>query len=118
MNTYPTADDDLTREVWRAMMNHKGRDRRIDREELTYLIFGKVTKSKDRKVRDALSNLPVVWDQGYFVPTSHDEAEGYRNQMTSRIRAIRDRLEIVDGYLRTQREPERVEQPALLEMTP
>jgi hypothetical protein len=40
------------------------------------------------------------------------------NQMTSRIRAIRDRLDIVDGYLRTQREPVKVEQPALLEMTP
>jgi hypothetical protein len=91
------------------MLYHVGYLHRIDRDDLTRRIFGEVTDNYDRKIRDALSDLPVVWDQGYFVPTSHDEAEGYRNQMTSRIRAIRDRLDIVDGYLRAQREAYRVQ---------
>lgn len=110
---HPTTDSALTEKIWRVMQSHKGYERRIDRDRLTYLVFGKVTDNKDRKVRDALSQLPVVHDDGYFVPTSEREAEPYISAMRSRQAAIGQRLRLLDDYLREQREPERVEQMRL-----
>ena len=110
---YPQADTQLTRDVWRVMQRHKGRENRIDRDKLTLRIYGSWNKSKDRKVRDALAELPVVWDDGYFVPVTDDEAEQYRAAMRSRQAAIGKRLRILDDWLTEQREPERYEQMSL-----
>ena len=113
---YPTADDDLTVKVWQVMQSHKGYKCRIDRDRLTYLVFGKVTDNKDRKVRDALSELPVVWSDGYYIPTTEREAQDYIASMRSRQASIGQRLRIVEDYLRRQREPERVTQLELMEV--
>ena len=107
---YPQTNDDLTDQVWAVMQYHRGYMHRIDRERLTSMVLGKVTDSNDRKVRDALSELPVVWNDGYFVPTSQREAEEYRAAMQSRIKSISKRLRVLDDYLRSQNEPVRVEQ--------
>ncbi len=110
---YPTADSALTAEVWQVMRLHQGYAQRIDRQRLTFLVFGKVTDSLDRKVRDALSELPVVWKDGYFVPTSRDEARAYIAQMHSRQAAIGQRLRIIEDWLRRQGEPVKVQQMKL-----
>ena len=110
---YPQADDPLVEQVWQVMSWHVGYVHRIDRGELTKIVFGKVTKTYDRKVRDALSELPVVWNDGYFVPVNEREAEGYIAQMKSRQAAIGQRLRILQEYLTRQREPVQVEQMKL-----
>ena len=110
---YPQANSDLKDQVWAVMQFHRGYLHRIDREDLTHQVFGKVTESYDRKVRDALSELPVVWNDGYFVPVNEREAEGYIAQMKSRQAAIGQRLRILQEYLTRQREPVQVEQMKL-----
>jgi hypothetical protein len=112
---YPQADDPLIEQVWQIMQKHKGYDRRIDRDTLTFAVYHKVSKSYDRKVRDALAELPVVWKDGYFVPETAAEAEQYRASMRSRQAAIGKRLRILDEWLTGQREPERAEQMMLLD---
>ena len=112
---YPTADTNLTADVWRVMQTRKGYQNRIQRDRLTLAVFGRYNDSLDRKVRDALSNLPVVWSDGYFVPTSIDEAEDYIAGMRSRQAAIGQRLRVLDDYLRRQREPVKVQQMQLME---
>ena len=102
---YPQADDPLVEQVWEIMQRHKSYDKRIHRDTLTFAVYRKVSKSYDRKIRDALAELPVVWDDGYFVPTSYDEASGYIASMRSRQAAIGQRLRVLDDYLRAQREP-------------
>ena len=104
------SDDKLKSEIWRVMQRHKGYDRRIARETLTFAVCRKVSKSYDRQVRDALSELPIVWDDGYYIPATREEAEGYIASMKSRQAAIGQRLRVLDQYLRTISEPVRVEQ--------
>ena len=116
MTNYPQADDPLIEKVWQVMQFHTGKMHRLQRSELTKRIYGKVTKSYDRKIRDALSELPVIWDDGYFVPINEREAEGYISAMRSRQAAIGQRLRILDEYLRCNQEPVRVEQMQLLEV--
>jgi len=115
MSEYPQASNELVEQVWQAMQAHKGYKKRVDRGHLTIRIFGDISESLDRKIRDALAELPVVWDDGYFVPTSYDEASGYIASMRSRQAAIRQRLRVLDQYLRTQREPDKVEQMSWVE---
>lgn len=111
---YPQTSDQLTERVWQIMQRHKGYDRRIDRDTLTFAVYRKVSKSYDRKVRDALAELPVVWDGGYFIPVTDDEAKSYREQMKSRQAAIGKRLRVLDDWLHEQREPVKYEQVQLL----
>ena len=113
---YPQASDELVERVWAVMQFHHGYLQRIDRDVLTRRIFGKATKSYDRKIRDALSELPVVWDDGYFIPVSEGEAEGYISAMRSRQAAIGKRLHVLDAYLKRRREPVQVEQMKLMEV--
>jgi hypothetical protein len=113
---YPQADDPLVEQVWQVMSWHVGYVHRIDRGELTKIVFGKVTKTYDRKVRDALSELPVVWDDGYFVPRDQREAQGYVSAMRSRQAAIGKRLRVLDEYLTREREPVKVKQMRLVEV--
>ena len=113
MMDYPQTNAELTERIWRLMQWHEGRERRIDRADLTRRIYGRVTTSLDRKVRDALAELPVVWDGGYFIPKTDEEAEQYRAAMRSRQAAIGKRLRVLDDWLTQQREPERVEQMRL-----
>ena len=110
MNQYPQADTELKDKVWQLMQFHRGYLHRIDRNELTTRIFGKFTDTKDRKVRDALSELPVVWDDGYFIPLTREEAQGYISGMKSRQAAIQSKLHIIDDYLRHDAQPVKVEQ--------
>jgi hypothetical protein len=102
---YPQADSALVRHLWIIIKCYQGYENRINRDNLTFIVFGKNSPSLDRKIRDALAELPVVWDDGYFVPTSYDEAEGYIASMRSRQAAIGQRLRVLDDYLRAQREP-------------
>ena len=67
-------NDELTAQVWQVMQSHKGFASRIDRDRLTLAVCGRVTDNYDRKVRDALAELPVVWDDGYFIPANDAEA--------------------------------------------
>ena len=116
MNDYPQATQDTVDLVWAVMQRHIGRDRRIQRETLTFAVFRKVSQSYDRKLRDALSQLPVVWDNGYFIPTSKEEAKGYIAANRSRIRNLGKKNWIVERYLRQQAEPVQVEQMKLMEV--
>lgn len=113
---YPQTDNALTDKIWHVMQRHKGKDRRIDRDRLTYLVFGTVSDNKDRKVRDALSELPVVWNDGYYIPQTEREAQDYIASMRSRQASIGQRLRIVEDYLKAEREPERVTQLELMEV--
>ena len=113
---YPQADSALVEQVWELIRWHTGYDSRIDRKDLTFDVFGQYTESLDRKVRDALAELPVVWDDGYFVPTSYEEAEGYIAGMRSRQAAIGQRLRVLDDYLRRQQEPVQGEQMTWMEV--
>lgn len=114
MNDYPQADNELIQQVWNVMRYRAGYLHRIDRAELTRRVFGKATESNDRKIRDALSELPVVWNDGYFVPTSPREAQGYIASMKSRQAAIGKRLRVLEDYLKEENEPVKVHQPILI----
>ena len=85
-----------------------------DRDALVYRVR-RLMKTSDRQVRDAIAELPVVWDDGYFIPTSYNEASGYIASMRSRQAAIGQRLRVLDDYLRTQCEPVKVEQMSWVE---
>jgi len=110
---YPIADDHLVKRVWDIMQRHKGYKNRVDRDRLILHVFGKVSKTYDRKLRDALAQLPVIWQDGYFIPKNQREAESYRAAMQSRQAAIGGRLRELDRYLRAQ--GTEVEQLSLLE---
>ena len=112
---YPQANDELKEQVRRVMQYHVGYLHRIDRDDLTARIFGEVTDNYDRKIRDALSDLPVVHDGGYFVPLNHREADGYIAGMKSRMAAIAQKIRIIQDHLRREAEPVQVEQMQLLE---
>lgn len=116
MTDYPQATPDITEAVKAILENHKGKSNAIKRETLTFAVFRKVSKSYDRKLRDALSQLPVVWDDGYFVPTSMKEAERYLSSNRSRQVQLGKKNWIVERYLRQQAESVQVEQLELLEV--
>ena len=118
MQDYPKTDDTLTERVRSIMRLHQGYLHRIDRDELTRRVFGTVTDTYDRKIRDALAELPVIWQDGYFIPLSEREAEQYRATMESRIASIRQRLAVLDEHFRTLHEPAQsgYRQEALLEV--
>lgn len=102
-----TKDDVLVAQVWEIMQRHKGFAQRIDREKLTLQVFDRVTANNDRKVRDALAELPVVWQDGYYIPVSEAEAEVYVMSMKSRQVRIAQRLSLLNRYLREQQSPAR-----------
>lgn len=119
MTDYPQADDELTAHVWNIMSTwHRGVGNKIDRSALTWKIFGyaattrsangvrSVLPSYDRRMRDALSRLPVVHDDGYFVPETFEEAESYMNRERSRIRSLAKRQRMLNDWLKHRREPE------------
>jgi len=111
---YPTTDGTLTDKIWLVMQSHKGYERRIDRSDLVLQVMHSINSDiDDRKVRDALSELPVVWNDGYYIPTTEREAQDYIASMRSRQASIGQRLRIVEEYLKQQREPEWVEQMRL-----
>ena len=103
------ADENLKRTIWNLMQAHTGFANRVDRDALVYRVK-RLMKTSDRQVRDAIAELPIVWDDGYFIPQTHDEAQDYIAGMRSRQAAIGQRLRVLDDYLRAQREPVRVEQ--------
>jgi len=109
-------EDELVKKIWEIMQYHKGYERRIARETLTFAATKSLTKNTDRKVRDALAELPVIWQDGYFIPVTQEEADAYIASMRSRQAAIGQRLRVLDGYLRQRREPEHAEQMKLMEV--
>ena len=113
MNDYPQADYDLVQRTWDIMQRHIGREKRINRELLIVAVFGAINENYDRQLRDALAKLPVIWEDGYFIPKNNREAAGYRISMKSRQAAIGQRLKVLDDYLRTLGAD--VEQLSLLE---
>lgn len=58
-------------------------------------------ESYDRRIRDALSETAAVnTGKGYFLPTCRDEALQYTASMRSRVKAINQKLAIIDDYIR------------------
>jgi len=114
MTDYPQADDPTIRRLWMIMQRHRGYDNRISREALTFAMFTKVSKSYDRKVRDAIAELPIIWDDGYFIPRTFQEANKYQASMISRITSISKRLRILDTWLKENQQELRYEQRVLL----
>ena len=108
--------DPLVETVWYVLTLCKGYENRISRNDLVYSVYGEINDNLDRKVRDALAELPVIWNDGYFVPTSYTEAADYIAGMRSRQAAIGQRLRVLDDYLRAQREPVSVRQLELMEV--
>jgi len=116
MTNYPQADDRLTERVWRIMQRYKGHDNRLARETLVIAVCGKWSDSYDRKVRDAIAELPIIWDDGYFIPRTFQEANKYQASMISRIASINKRLRILDTWLKENQQELRYEQAKLLEV--
>jgi hypothetical protein len=111
MSAYPQADDEFVRRVERYMnMHHKGYENRVSRHMLNFVL-----RTNDRKIRDALSQIPGVCqqDKGYFIPTSREEALPYMNTLRSYIKSFRERLVALEGYLATVQEPQKAEQLTL-----
>jgi len=125
MTDYPQTNDKLTERVWRIMQKHRGYDNRVSRDLLTLEVCGQdcmnwldrgswsVKKSSDRKVRDAIAELPIIWDDGYFIPRTFQEANKYQASMISRIASINKRLRILDTWLKENQQELRYEQEAL-----
>ena len=109
------SDEQLKRTIWRLMQAHTGFDRRVTREELVHRVQ-RLMSTSDRQVRDALSELPIVWDDGYFIPRTRTEADGYIAGMRSRQAAIASKIRIIDDYLRSESEPVKVEQMSWMEL--
>lgn len=101
MNYEPIVQSDpLVAQVWEIMQRHCGFAHRIDRNVLTFAVFKEVNANYDRKVRDALAELPVVWQDGYFIPKTREEAEVYIYSMLSRQVRILQRLRLLDDFLK------------------
>ncbi len=99
--------DPLVAQVWAVMQDYKGYEHRIDRTRLTCIVLNWATDNNDRKVRDALAELPVIWQDGYFIPANQAEADAYIASMRSRQASIGQRLRVLDDYLRQTRDPAR-----------
>ncbi|MDY6867012.1 MAG: hypothetical protein SVT56_03785 [Chloroflexota bacterium] len=111
----PKANDDLIMAVEKIMRLHVGYKNRIDREDLVLEVTDCInSKVADRKVRNALAELPVIWQDGYFIPQTEREARKYIASMRSRQAAIGQRLRILDDHFR--RGTERVRQLELVEV--
>ena len=95
---YPSSDYKLISRVWVVMQNHVGFLARIGRRRLVNIVMHRWSESNDRKIRDALSELPVIWDRGYFIPANEKEAEGYVAAMRSRQASIGRRLKVLDNH--------------------
>jgi len=80
MTDYPQADYDLVQRTWDIMQRHIGREKRINRELLIVAVFGVINQTYDRQLRDALAKLPVIWEDGYFIPKNHREAAGFESR--------------------------------------
>jgi len=125
MTDYPQTNDKLTKRVWRIMQKHRGYDNRVKRDLLALEVCGpdcinwldrgswSVKKSSDRKVRDAIAELPIIWDDGYFIPRTFQEANKYQASMISRITSISKRLRILDTWLKENQQELRYEQEML-----
>jgi len=116
MTDYPQTNGKLTERVWRIMQRYKGYDYRIARETLVIAACGRWSDSYDRKIRDAIAELPIIWDDGYFVPRTFQEANKYQASMISRIASINKRLRILDTWLKENQQTLKYEQPELLEV--
>jgi len=123
--TYPKSNLDLDRRVEYTMrMYHFGYRNRIARDSLAVEVYGRecldkqgnVKDSYDRKLRDALSELPVIWQDGYFVPATRREAEGYLGRERKKAVSILQRVRSVETHLRTQGERVNWRQEKLLEV--
>jgi len=110
---YPKSNHDLDKRVEYTMrMYHFGYRNRIARDDLAVKIYGRecldkqgnVKDSYDRKLRDALSGLPVIWQDGYFIPATRREAEGYLGRERKKAVSILQRVRSVEAHLRTQGE--------------
>ena len=113
MTDYPQTNDKLIERIWRIMQRCKGYDHRIARETLVIAACGRWSDSYDRKIRDAIAELPIIWDDGYFIPETFREADKYRASMISRIASISKRLQILDDWLKENQQELKYEQEAL-----
>jgi hypothetical protein len=125
--TYPKSNLDLDKRVEYVMrMYHFGYRNRIARDNLAVEVYGRecldrqgnVKDSYDRKLRDALSacNPPVIWQDGYFIPATRREAEGYLGRERKKAVSILQRIRSVEAHLRTQGERVDWRQEKLLEV--
>jgi hypothetical protein len=127
--TYPKSNSDLDKRVEHTMrMYHFGYRNRIARDSLAVEIYGRecleyddngretVNANYDRKLRDALSELPVIWQDGYFIPATRREAEGYLGRERKKAVSILQRVRSVEHHLRTQGERATYIQEKLVEV--
>ena len=112
------SDDLLKQRVWNIMQSHVGYDNKIGRRPLVIHACGNYTRTNDRKVRDALSELPVIstskGDGGYWLPVSDREINEYESEMMSRIASIQQKISLARTWLKHNRQPEHVEQMRLV----
>lgn len=102
-------NDPLVDRVRAIVSRHIGRDNRIERRRLVAMF-----PEGDRAIRDAINKCPEICSTrqmedvpgrgkvggGYFLPTCRDEALQYTASMRSRVKAINQKLAIVDDYVR------------------
>jgi hypothetical protein len=113
-------DDLLKQRVWKIMQSHVGYENKIGRHNLVLHACGNYTRTNYRKVRDALSELPVISTStgggGYWLPASDDEINRWEDEMLSRTKQIYKRIFLARTWLKQNRQPERAVQPQLLEV--
>lgn len=114
------SDEYLKRKVWQIMQLHVGIDNRINRKSLVEQACGMWTSANDRKVRDALSELPVISTStgggGYWLPASESEINAWESEMLSRTQEIFKRISLARKWLRMNRQPAKAQQPMLLDV--
>jgi hypothetical protein len=115
---YPQTDTELTQRIWQVMQAHVGIDNRITRKALVAQSCGMWTTANDRKVRDALSELPVISTStaggGYWLPASESEVNAWESEMLSRTQEIYKRINLARRWVKVNRQPERAEQMRLV----
>lgn len=120
--TYPKSDTSLQDKIANILRDHVGRDNRISRDCLVHLATGEINPTNDRKVRDAIANMPMVLSTlreggGYWWGRDIQEANAYANEQWSRITGTIENVNSRIEYFKMYSDPEIVVQLELLEIT-
>ena len=115
-----TGDEVLKRRVQKIMESHVGIENRVTRRSLVEQACGFWTRTNDRKVRDVVSELPVISTStgggGYWMPADDDEINRWEDEMLSRTHEIYKRIKLAREWLKAHKQKETVRQPMLLEV--
>ena len=100
--TYPKSNLDLDRRVRIMDIMREGHSSEVER--LLDVMDDIYAQLVTMDFPDALSELPVIWQDGYFVPATRREAEGYLGRERKKAVSILQRVRSVEAHLRTQGE--------------